>query len=261
MEQCSLGWCPDIPDLRDWTLPVEIKTELPSRIDLREGEFAPLPESRNAIAHASCAISLLNLLDWQSRKWEGERVDGAVEFLHQLTQETLGGGGTLGVGLRSTLKTLKRFGTPPSQLCESPNTRPVTANPRFFGYGDAFKEIRYYRLDSWSQAPSSWLWNMKRWLWGGSPFLIGFAVPRNFSMHSRAISFDVSRGGTLGGTACVVMGFDDNFPVAEYAGETTGAFLARTCWGPDWGDRGFIWLPYAYVESRFARDAWAVDNR
>ncbi len=269
MMDCSFGWCSDVPDLRDWELPREHERDLPDRVDLRDYELSCIEGEIAGPLHSDCATSLIRLLDWQSKKWEGRRLNGSVDFLYLLTKEIWGGGGMTGVSLRSTLKTLRRFGTPPARMCGDLDVFSLLRRPELYCYGHQFEGIEYMRLDPWSQPKRDWLKNMKFWIANGNPFLIGFAVPHNISRHSVTVPFDAHRGGTLGGTACLVMGFDDEFPVfndvrtrdSRAPSEMCGAFIIQTNWGTEWGDGGCLWLPYIHVETGFARDAWAVLNR
>lgn len=263
----SLGWCPDIADARDFLLE-EIQRNIPHAIDLRDYEFGIFGISDPKHAHMSCAISLLGMLDWQQRKWHGRPVSGSPEFLHDLTIRIWGGGGASGVGLRNVLKTLKRFGTPPQSLIVRESRKPLLDQPELFGYSHDYEFLEFIRLDSHWYSSRHKIDAMKYWLFSGDPFVIGFAVPNHVTRDSKVIPLDIREGGTLGGTAGIVMGFDDRYPTANHVrghhqrieNSKRGAFLVLTCWGNDWGNNGFVWLPYAFIESGFARDAWATEN-
>jgi len=59
------------------------------------------------------------------------------------------------------------------------------------------------------------------------------------------------------GIAVVAVGYDDGMRVLS----DKGAFLVRNCWGVDWGNHGYGWLPYAYVRERMAVDLWTLLKR
>jgi C1A family cysteine protease len=57
-----------------------------------------------------------------------------------------------------------------------------------------------------------------------------------------------------GGHAVLAVGYDDNKKI----GKTKGALLIRNSWDEDWGEKGYGWLPYAYVERGLADDFWSM---
>lgn len=269
MKDVSFGWCPDLPDPRDYIPVFSRRRFMPNSVDLRENEFGTFVEASEHFVDMSCSVSLMRMLDWQSRKWTGHRINGAPKFLHDLAVHVWGGGGHCGVGLRNVLKTLKRFGVPPGRLTvEADQEANCLQRPECFGYSKDYCDLEYFRLDSRWEAPLDRLNAMKICLADGNPFLLGFTVPSTISRRSTVIPLDANRGGTAGGTACVVMGFDDLLSVSVHIDglqqcvihSETGAFLVWTCWGTDWGKEEFLWLPYAYVELSFAGDAWAVQG-
>jgi C1A family cysteine protease len=54
-------------------------------------------------------------------------------------------------------------------------------------------------------------------------------------------------GKVRGSTAICIVGYDD----------AKKLFKFKHCWGPNWGDKGYGYLPYDYVK-RFVSDTWAI---
>jgi C1A family cysteine protease len=53
----------------------------------------------------------------------------------------------------------------------------------------------------------------------------------------------------LGGHAMLIVGYDD----------TTGTFIVCNSWGVSWADKGFCYIPYAYIlNKRQASDFWCI---
>jgi C1A family cysteine protease len=50
------------------------------------------------------------------------------------------------------------------------------------------------------------------------------------------------------------VGYDDNRKI----GDKKGAIKIRNSWGTDWGEGGYGWLPYAYIEAGLADDFWSL---
>ncbi len=81
---------------------------------------------------------------------------------------------------------------------------------------------------------------IKKALAEGSPVLIGFIVQQSFYRSGevwRQRDTDAGATGQHGKHAMVVVGYDDQ----RYG----GAFRVLNSWGTKWGDRGFVWIPYA----------------
>jgi Leucine-rich repeat (LRR) protein len=56
------------------------------------------------------------------------------------------------------------------------------------------------------------------------------------------------------GHAVIAMGYDDN----KVIGSCKGALQIRNSWGPDWGDKGYGWLPYDYVTKGHTAEWWVL---
>ncbi|MBW3543605.1 MAG: C1 family peptidase [Planctomycetes bacterium] len=257
----GLGWRPDLPDFRDLRRSspqiaelLERYTKKPGRrrrraaIDLREF-FAPARDQQplnSSSVHACTA-----LLEYYERRAFGRIVRPSRLFLYKTARELSGLSGDAGADLRSTLKALVRFGMPPEQYWPYEPDR-FDEEPRAFHYGFAaeYRDIRYVRLDE-ADGPET-LDAVRSFLDAGFPCAFGFPVPSSLSMEPEILwrpTFD----DVIGGQAAVAVGYDDGRLHA-----TRGALLVRSSWGAQWGDAGYGWLPYAFVEQRLAIDFWTL---
>ena len=81
---------------------------------------------------------------------------------------------------------------------------------------------------------------IKKSLSEGSPVIIGFVVHESFYRAGelwRQLDTDGGATGQHGKHAMVVVGYDDK--------KFGGAFRVMNSWSERWGDRGFVWIPYA----------------
>jgi C1A family cysteine protease len=62
------------------------------------------------------------------------------------------------------------------------------------------------------------------------------------------------------GHAIVAVGYNDRKRIknTKCNKTTTGALLIRNSWGTEWGDEGYGWMPYEYVENKLALDFWSL---
>jgi C1A family cysteine protease len=95
---------------------------------------------------------------------------------------------------------------------------------------------------------------MQKTLAAGFPFVVGFAVYESF--ESNAVEKtgtvpmpDVNNEELLGGHAVLCVGYDNS----------TSRYILRNSWGPNWGNKGYFTLPYAYLEDNdLADDFWVI---
>ena len=277
----GLGWQPDLPDPRDLTLndpAVEgllqrlgnaySHTKLPSSVDLREEDLMP-PVASHQAALASCASAILDQIEFLERKLKGRSLGGSKLFLYQTTLRLAGLRSDLcchgvPVSLRDTLKALQRFGTPPEQYWPYRSKyferRPV--DPFLYGFAREYNSLRYFRLDPPGSDPATTLTCLRQLLTLGIPCVCGFSVPGAMTVAAR-----IPRPGRSdefrGGHAVVVCGFDDRIRKRKPKhtnGPTSwrGQLLIRSSWGKKWGDRGYGWLPYEFLEKHLTTDFWVA---
>jgi hypothetical protein len=99
---------------------------------------------------------------------------------------------------------------------------------------------------------SQTLRTVKTFLAAGFPVAFGFPLPRSLTFESK-IPYRPTFDSYRGGQAALAVGYDDQKDTSP-----KGAILIRNSWGETWGDAGYGWLPYAYVEQQLAKDFWTL---
>ena len=103
-----------------------------------------------------------------------------------------------------------------------------------YDYAKNHKSIEYKRV-------VQSLEQLKQCLIEGFPFIFGFNVYSSFETQEVADTGDMPMPKEdeelLGGHAVCAVGFDDNKQV----------FIVRNSWGDSWGDKGYFYMPYAFI--------------
>jgi C1A family cysteine protease len=256
------GWRRDLPDPRDYYRDHpsvraafgELKKGpqvTPKNMDWAK-YFSPVEDSQQEKLSTSCAC--VALAGYFERHATGRRSDGSRLFLFQNARKLSGEAGKCGVDLRTTLKALARFGLPPERYGPSdPSRIEDEPEPFLYAYGRDYESLVYVRLDPIGSAGASVLGNVKTYLAAGFPSVFGFPAFDSLTREAD-VPFPTRFESVLGGSAAVAVGYDD----ARRIRSTKGALRVRMCWGEDWGEGGYGWLPYAYVEQGLAVDFWSL---
>lgn len=254
------GWLPDRPDQRDFTYAVSARmaVSLPPSIDLRD-QCPPIYDQGQI---GSCtANAIAGALQFGMMKQGQDAFVPSRLFIYyneRAMENTIPI--DAGAFLRDGIKSVASQGdcsesdwpyvaTPadPSTNLFPAGSPPVTQPPETC-YAEAVKhEAISYRSVTQNAA------DMKGCLAEGFPFVVGFSVYESFESQAVKDTGNVpmpqSGEAVVGGHAVLVVGYDD--------GERL--FICRNSWGPDWGDAGYFYMPYAYLlDSNLAQDFWTI---
>ncbi len=254
------GWHRDLPDHRDYTSNhdqvvrrlsvLEAGDAPPKHLDLRE--YCPRVDDQGPLA-SSAAHACVALLRYFERRSTGLVTEPSPMFVYRTARRLLGWRGDSGASLRATWKAIARFGAPPEEYWPHDPQR-LDEEPDAFTYALArpFERLWYVRLDG-RRKRSRTIHRVRSFLASGFACVFGFSVSTAVT-HEPDIPFPTVFDRIRGGQAVMAVGYDDT----RWVRSDKGALLIRNSWGPEWGDCGYGWLPYAYIRERLAADFWTV---
>jgi C1A family cysteine protease len=285
---CGMGWVPDYPDFRDYTVEYDdirpqlrqlgqkesikemlakagvakaAKSSLPAAIDLRP--WASPIENQGRIG--SCTANAgVGLVEYFERKAFGKHIDASRLFLYKATRNLSHWTGDTGAHIRTTMAALVLFGVPPEEYWPYKISDFDKEPPAFcYAYAQNYQAIHYYRLDPPDTLKEDLLARIKTNLAAQLPAIFGFTVYSSIAQAATAgeIPFPTPGEKVVGGHAVMAVGYDDKIKIKNTnpgGVETKGSLLIRNSWGTDWGRNGYGWLPYEYVLKELAIDWWSL---
>lgn len=179
-----------------------------------------------------------------------------------------------GASMRDICKALNKYG-----VCEENfmpyNIDKFTDTPSEQALSNAvnYKIAAYKRLVSLNE--------IKRYIASNEQgVLMGISVYESFESDDVAATGkvpvpDIISEQYLGGHAIYVVGYKDEtnnsmdkclfrkwimrFSKKANTAKSKGYLICRNSWGSEWGDKGYFYLPYEFVEEGFAYDFWVVE--
>ena len=152
-----------------------------------------------------------------------------------------------GASLRDGVKALSKYGVCPEQLWPYTKDTLFTPPPKNC-YDEAlkYKVTQYLRINS--------LDDMRHSIATGYPVVIGIAIYESFESdyvaHTGIVPMpDATKENLNGYHATIISGYNDTKQLGE----------VRNSWGDTWGDAGYFYLPYEFLDNHdLCIDAWCV---
>ncbi|GAC13826.1 C1 family peptidase [Aliiglaciecola lipolytica] len=203
----------------------------------------------------SCtAQAVVGLVEYLIKRATNKELHLSRIFLYKATRNLMAsrGEGDSGATIRETIKAMKIFGVPPETWWPY-NVSNFDDEPDAFIYAMAqsFQAIDYVRLDPLNSSPDEIVANVCKSLTAGVPVAFGMWVTDGiFTLpdSDNVIPVPSNNDRLIGGHAMLIVGYDT----------AKRRFKVRNSWGYDWGDRGYAWLPYEYIEWGLAFDFWTI---
>jgi C1A family cysteine protease len=291
---------PESVDLRKWFSPVKDQKDIPSctacagvalmeyfqnRMNGNINENLDKKEEDNQSEQNSeqDSQSKQDIFSWMF-------VHKVTSQLVSLTNQETESQEVKGATIRDTLKAMKLFGVAPEK-CFNSSEKTLNDEPSAFCYAYAqnYQATHYFRLDIHDEYQKSQdellkirqvlIVQIRIALAAGFPAIFGFSDaeilkknvidndkikenPDNNKKLGEVAAVKINNSKNQEGHALVAVGYNDNkeFTNPDKSKETlNGAFLVRNSWG-EWGDKGYGWLPYYYVEQGLATNWWSLLN-
>lgn len=244
-KNAKLGWKRDLPDPRDHKYKALTPITLPTFVDLRE-KCPPIYDQGQI---GSCTANAMGgAFQFEQKKQSIPDFMPSRLFIYYNTRALEGTvNEDAGATLRNTMKTMVDTGVCPEKL---------------WGYGKCFKKkpsdncyveasknqvVEYLRV-------THAMYDIKYCLAEGNPVAFGMMLYESFMSNVVAASGNIpmpnlQQESSVGGHAVLLVGYDD----------ATRKFIVRNSWGTNWGDRGYFYLPYEYVETpNLTADYWTI---
>lgn len=239
----GMGWKPDLPDHRDYPVSkMRLGAPLQGVVSMRR-TMSPVRDQGMLGACTGFAVTAaMELL----RRTDADDHSTIYSPLFAYLHARIADGEAYreidaGAYIRDAIKVVANIGVPPESRWKYDINR-FAETPTRAAQDDArrWKAGPYYRCGGLS--------DVKRAISMGHPVVGGFSVFANVGGADRTGLIPMPAGTLLGGHAVCFMGFDDVNQVLEF----------KNSWGPKWGDAGYGWLPYSFVDIGYADDLWVI---
>lgn len=260
----AFGWRPSKRDFRDFLpdnpdvlqkLNGKLKLTPPvTKADLRQW-CSPIVDQGDL---GSCTANAASgIYEYFENRTTGKYTRVSRIFIYKTTRSLAHDNGDTGAELRTTMRSMMRFGAPEEEYWPYDIKKFDLEPPAFvYALAQSFQALTYYRLDPAHTPAATVLTNIKQQINSGFPVMFGFTCYTSLQDADNGyIPYPKPNERVIGGHAIIIVGYDD---AAQCPNAPPGAFLIRNSWGTSWGVKGYGYLPYQYVTTGLASDFWCM---
>ncbi|HRZ15308.1 MAG TPA: C1 family peptidase [Candidatus Omnitrophota bacterium] len=240
----ALGCRKDVKDLRDIPMGLVLPAiRVPDKVDYT----ALMTPVRDQGSEGTCVAfaSVVGVKEYADKKEYKRLVELSPRYVYSLCKQLDGIPEEEGTYPRVAMKVLLKNGVCPESYWPY---RPHQADDHKRG---AHERARTYRIKAYARIRG--LAEMKRSLLVNGPFLAGVQVFDNWFTkrveRTGRISMPAAAAEPVGGHAICIVGYD----------ERRKLFTFKNSWSRAWADRGYGYLPYAYMQ-KYCMDAWSATD-
>ena len=240
----GLGCLKDKEDLRDIPMGLVLPpVRVPKRID-----YTPaMTPVRNQGDEGTCVAfaSVVGVKEYEDTKEYKKYIELSPRYLYSLCKKNDGSPNEEGTYPRMAMKMLLHYGVSPESYWPYRPHQKDKPKSGAAGAAKTYRIIAYARLAGIDE--------MKRSLMVNGPFLAGVEVFASWFedtvTKTGAIPLPKKNDELKGGHAICVMGYDDS----------KKSFKFKNSWSAQWGDKGYGYIRYEYIE-QYCSDAWSATD-
>jgi hypothetical protein len=239
---------------------------LNAREHLAEGNAYFSPAKSQGRYNSCTAHVVTSMLEYHYRKARLSAGDVSRLFLYKATRRLIRTSGDTGASLRAAMKAAMKFGAPPEGEWpyEPARLLDVTPDAMTCQLASLQRLHGYYRLDDGTASKEALVTRVKAALSLKLPVTCGVPIHQSAMTCGEDNGYVIPEPGdnaekndpVIGGHALLIVGYDNDAPADDAPATKKGSFIVLNSWGPDWGDYGYAFLPYAFLEKGLALDLW-----
>ena len=241
------GWKPDLPDCRDYYHSYsehDFHTDVGS-VDMRE----KMPPIYNLGELGSCTANAIAAAYQYLTLEDGKDVYPSRLFIYWNERSVENSTGSdSGACIRDGMKCVHQIGACEEEKWPYDISKFIDTPPQTCFDNAALHKSHAYRRIHFD------IMRLRTYLNDGYPIIFGFTVYESFESDEVAktglMTMPSEGEKVLGGHAVLMVGFDDK----------SKHFIVRNSWGEEWGDKGYFYMPYDFVDETNCCDFWIMET-